>query len=55
MILLVTRHIQGGKKSLSVAITDEFYIFDLMNFKVKKISFSHCILFIMKVKLFQAT
>ena len=31
------RYIQGGKKSLSIAITDEFYTFDLMEIHVENL------------------
>ena len=59
-------YVQGGKKSLSVAIIDEFYTIDLMeihvknlpqnlNLKVTTFFFRHCTPFITKVKLFQAT
>ena len=59
--------VQGGKKSLSVAITDEFYTFDLMEKQCKEtcrkiepqgryfsfLFFSHYILLVTKIKLFR--
>ena len=60
-------YVQSGKRSLSVAIVDEFYAFDFMTDKSTKKSagkltlilnfkinfFLHCILLVTKVKLFQ--
>ena len=54
--------VQGGKESLSVAVIDESYTFDLMEIHVKNLDlefqgqniffFLHCILFVAKVKVF---
>ena len=53
------RYIQGGKKSLSIAITDEFYTFDLMeihvenlpqNFEINIFFLLHSILLITKMQ-----
>ena len=57
------RCLQGGKKSLSVAITGELYTFDLMEIRVwkepvvlqgqKNFFLLHCLLLIVKVRLSQ--
>ena len=52
--------VQGGEENLSLAVVDEFYIFDLMELRVDIdfkffLFFWNCILLITKVKLFQET
>ena len=56
--LIAILNVQGGKKSLPVAVVDKFYIFDPdLEFQGQKIFFFFldCILLVTKIKLFQET